>query len=836
MQSTFTNTVVPSVATPLNSTAAADALRELADTDCPREVSVLEAPTEAPMTRECFGHVAGPVDRVALAGAGMSFDEAEVRKFVALVGLPLMLLGIDSITPPALQARTCTTADEVVAAVREWNPKKWNIYWLPNVAIIGDKKPGKQDVMTARYVWADCDPNIKQHGSFEAARDHLLTTHAAKLAPIASLLIDSGNGLQAFFKLDAPFPLFGDGDYMEYEALNERVGLAFQGPGTHNCDRIMRLPGTLNWPTAAKLKKGYPQEPRMSRLLHASKRTYAFEQLKQMLPQNERAIVPPKNPVINGLSKGDVSEEVQRFEALLATDHDLSARWDGSDQGLIDTTGSAMDMSLYGMLVHRGFSHEAIVEIMEPWPHGGQGREQGERYWNRLRARTAATPRTSKAVDDVVAELNMQYAVALVGGSAVVLDVASSPVNFLKPEAFKTLLRNRTVEVPNAHGEIKLQPIADMWMKHPARSTYKAVDFAPGGGAREGVFNLFRGWAVEPYADMSAGQAARQCNLILTHIKENVCRGDQEAFNYLIGWYAHLFQSPAEKPSVAVVVRGEKGVGKSKLTEAIAALLGPHAVTVSQRTHLTGQFNAHQALALLIVAEEAVWAGDKQAESALKHLITGSTITLERKGVDAMTVKSCARVAMNSNSEWVFPASSDERRLFALDCGSDHKQDHAYFKAIDEQLYGPGRASHEPGQESPGLRALLTYLLRLDLTGFNVRLVPETDALKAQRAASLEPHEEFLKESLENHEICGKSWDQNAQPIVKRELYDAYRSYMRDRPRLYRVSQEVFAKTIKRVFEWRDRQRSGGKREWSVAGWSESRAAFEAAMKVKIDD
>jgi hypothetical protein len=59
---------------------------------------------------------------------------------------------------------------------------------------------------------------------------------------------------------------------------------------------------------------------------------------------------------------------------------------------------------------------------------------------------------------------------------------------------------------------------------------------------------------------------------------------------------------------------------------------------------------------------------------------------------------------------------------------------------------------------------------------------------------------------------------------------------MRDRNRSHRVSQELFAKAIRRLFGWRDCQRHGGKRAWIIEGWRESRAAFEAATKVKIED
>ncbi|SOE81320.1 hypothetical protein SAMN05446927_4598 [Caballeronia arationis] len=829
------NRANPRGAMPPNFTAA-DASHDFPGPICSSETGGPEALADGSVTGERLHSVAGVVDRAADGKVDMSFDEAQVRVFVSLIGLPCMVLRIDATQPSAPHARTCATIDEVVASVREWNPKKWNIYWLPNVATVVDKKPTKQNIVTARHVWADCDPDIKQHSTYEAARQHLLTTHADKLAPIASFVIDSGNGLQAFFKLTEQLPLLLHGDYEKYEAVNKQIGEAFDGPSTYNCDRIMRLPGTLNWPTAAKLEKGYPKEPSLSRLLTLSDRAYSLEDLAKLLPPPKPATAPSKSETVSART-ADVADQLQRFNALLASDHTLRTRWKGSTEGLHDTSGSAMDMSLYGLLVARGFSHDAIVEIMADWEHGGKGREQGERYWDRLKDNTKATLLAHTAMDTAVAKLNERFALVTVGGSVLVLDEESTPVNMLKVEAFRLLMANRTVDVPTANGNgIKKAPVAEAWLKHRDRRAYNRIEFAPGGGVPEDTYNLFRGWTVEPCFGMTLEQATNNCDLFLTHLQENLCRGNQELYKYLIRWYAHLFQQPGHKPGVAIAVSGEKGVGKSKVTEVIAELLGPHALTVSQRSHLTGQFNAHQAQALLIVAEEAVWAGDKQAEGALKQMITSPTMTLERKGVDAVPLKSCARFVMNSNAEWIFPASADERRLFALDCGSDHKQDDEYFKAIDDQLYGPGLTSHKPGQDSPGLRALLTYLLGLDLTDFNVRRVPETDALKAQRAASLDPHEQFLKDCLESHEICGTSWGKNAPPVPKRELHDAYLSYMRNHRRSYPVAQETFAKTIKRAFGWRTCQPRGKQRAWMVEGWNESRAAFEAAMKVKIED
>jgi hypothetical protein len=83
-------------------------------------------------------------------------------------------------------------------------------------------------------------------------------------------------------------------------------------------------------------------------------------------------------------------------------------------------------------------------------------------------------------------------------------------------------------------------------------------------------------------------------------------------------------------------------------------------------------------------------------------------------------------ILMASNSDWVVPATSDERRFCVMDVSDGHIDDRVYFNMLNVQM------------EAGGLAAMLHDLLNYDLSGFDVRQVPQTEALADQKRHSLE--------------------------------------------------------------------------------------------------
>jgi hypothetical protein len=183
------------------------------------------------------------------------------------------------------------------------------------------------------------------------------------------------------------------------------------------------------------------------------------------------------------------------------------------------------------------------------------------------------------------------------------------------------------------------------------------------------------------------------------------------------------------------------GVGKSFLAKVFGKLWGSHYMVVSNSSHLVGNFNAHLRDVCFLFADEAFFAGDKKHRSVLRSLITDELLPLESKGVDVEMAPNYLHIMMASNERHVIPAGEDERRYLILDVAKNNHQDSAFFGALLKQM------------EQGGYEALLHLLLTRDISGFNVRAVPKTEALQEQKLLSLSPEEEWWYQKLVNGRI-----------------------------------------------------------------------------------
>ena len=326
-------------------------------------------------------------------------------------------------------------------------------------------------------------------------------------------------------------------------------------------------------------------------------------------------------------------------------------------------------------------------------------------------------------VDSEIAEINVDYALVLAGNKAAVMKFeGTARFRPLQVGAFKQWFANQTVMVGK-----KTVSLGDYWLGHPQRRQYHGIEFEPKGG-REGYYNLWQGFAVEPKPG--------DCSKFLGHLKNNAARGDYMTYLWIVGWWAQIVRQLTIKTETALVMRGPRGVGKTKIGQVFGSLFGDHYLLVANPRYITGNFNAHMASLLVLHADEAFWAGDKASVGTLNDLVTGLHHMLEYKTIDAIRVKNFIRLFVTGNPDWMVPAGFKERRWAVFDMGEDKIQDHAYFAAIDHEMDNGGR------------EALLHYLLDFDLSQVDLRTIPKTAALLDQQIEFMTPEQAWWLETL----------------------------------------------------------------------------------------
>jgi hypothetical protein len=369
-----------------------------------------------------------------------------------------------------------------------------------------------------------------------------------------------------------------------------------------------------------------------------------------------------------------------------------------------------------------------------------------------------AVPATKR--DELVARLNTEYALILLGERPAVLREGAGSdgrpeFRLLSVAGFHEWLRPTYLwERDDSTGQTRKLQASKIWVDSEKRRQYEGLVFDPSDTSPAGYYNLWRGFAVEPSSKGS-------CQRFLDHIAENVCRGDEYHFSWVIAWFAAMVQEPIKKGGTSLVLRGAQGTGKTILGKIFGSLLGPHYALVADSRYIVGRFNAHLANCLLLQLDEATWGGDHAAAGKLKDLITGDYQYIEYKGKEPVKVKNYVRLLVTGNNNWLVPAGLEERRFAVFDMGDERRQDNVYFGAIEAEIENGGRAR------------LLDYLLTFDLESVRGRnQVPPTAALAEQQVASLAPEQQWWLDVLRRGALPGDEEGRGETPT--HTLYENY--------------------------------------------------------------
>lgn len=390
-----------------------------------------------------------------------------------------------------------------------------------------------------------------------------------------------------------------------------------------------------------------------------------------------------------------------------------------------------------------------------------------------------------------IENINKNYAYIVVKGNNYVLFESTDEDGQFKLE-YMPIATFHTKNLANTTMiNSKEKSVTDMWIRSARRRSYEGVVFSPGKEVEDRFYNLWRGFGVQ---DLAPGEEvtlpmSRAVKAFEEHLFLNMCEGDIDLFHWTKAWFAHIVQKPWEKPGVALVLKGKKGVGKNVIFEAMRRLMPNNYRLASNSRYLVGNFNSHLENLLLFVADEAFWGGDTASNGILKGLITDDRLEIERKGIDSYSVKSCVRVAILGNEDWLVPSSEDERRYAIFNMGEGRKQDRKFFTQLTNDM------------KEGGARYLFHVLKNFDLTPYDVGSAPKTEGLHDQKIRSLNAEKQWWFECLANGSISDSSSAANwPEEMLLEELKGSMYQYCDRRgSSRYKSSAHSFVKTLKEI-------------------------------------
>jgi len=440
-----------------------------------------------------------------------------------------------------------------------------------------------------------------------------------------------------------------------------------------------------------------------------------------------------------------------------------------------------------------------------------------------------------QTLDNHVSKWNLTHRSVIIGGihkimrtkDAMATHNKRQEYEFISIDQLAKVHANRTIKTGEkelANGTIKeiYDNHASAWHKHfNSNSATGGIVFLPGRKAPVNYFNTWQGFSVEPKKNSAL------LNPIYYHMKEVVCDGHQDLYDYLTKWIAYTVQNPDKPGGAAIVLRGLKGCGKGSLGRLLKYIWGTHGMQITNATHLVGKFNGHFNDVCFLFADEAFYSNDKQHEGVLKGLITEEKIIVERKGIDACEQPNYLKILMATNSTWAVPVSKDERRYFVSDVSSKHINDKPYFNKLHTAI------------ESADVQAAFLFdMLQVDLTGWHTGDIPESIGLRAQRYHSMDSVQKWVIDSLINgsFNVMGDYWNDE---LSSDELYSSYMNWCdtAKTDKYGRSAQCVLSAYLGKVFIKKIHiEGVRGKRGYVFGKLEDAISRFEEYEKVKLTE
>jgi hypothetical protein len=693
----------------------------------------------------------------------------------------------DKLGPPVV-AKTFAIPEKLDEAVKwavEQNAKR-NVYWQPNAVRAeseGDR-PTRGDIASARALQADIDPAEDETPA--AAKDRLIQ-FASKLRGTAAqptCAVFSGGGVQLLFLLSRAVPIRGDTEVEQIESANRAIEAEVGAGGTHEINRLMRLPGTVNWPNASKRARG--RQPTLAEVIY--------------LDATHRVVLEEADRLVRVLE--DVAEQtgLVRQKKLTKTSTRFSAP---------SKTKAAKEWKGYHFVSTEDAIH--LIDLMDPEADGVNGYDDWQPVVSNILMLTNGDPDVVKRLEswhdgrtttaDNAKEVRQKIANWKMNGWDTKPNDAARR---LADKVIKCAAKGRLEEAEKMAAFLRTIQASIEFLSDddgnadyaqflvPSFAEYVARAKAANDGTPDWLTELNKGYAVIKGQDRIAhftddgdvsfmsekafklwhqqtvplgnGRKPKGCAWLqhprrrgyaaigvwpvgkepdgaynqfkgltvepktgewprtAAFIRDVICSGDAALNNFVLDWIADFLRDPTRKGYTVLALVGDEGVGKSFFGK---TLLGGYLhesnwFEPTDKKHLIGNFNAHLMNKVFLVCDEAIYGRDKEARGIFKALVTEERMTIERKHHDAIAAPNALTMVFCSNNVHTAVPVSEGDRRSTIIQVAEHRK--------SDIAYFEGLAQAlQDGERA----AFLDAMSKRDLSGYN-RRVPFMTAAKLE--------------------------------------------------------------------------------------------------------
>jgi len=284
-------------------------------------------------------------------------------------------------------------------------------------------------------------------------------------------------------------------------------------------------------------------------------------------------------------------------------------------------------------------------------------------------------------------------------------------------------------------------------------------------------YNLWRKFDVMLWDRTDYEYDKEASDFFFNHIKEIITNNDENMYQFVVKWIAHLFQKPHLKTGVCLITTGEKGTGKDTAINFISAMMGDGKVfeTIEPEKDVYGSFNSQVRDCLLVHISEIGKGNTFGHMGKIKSLITSNNFQVKTKNVPNYVIKSLHNYWILSNDNDPVPTEKGQRRFVHSISSPKRKGDFAYFTKMHSLISNKNAliSIYEDLMKIPNVPDLFT---EKDLVFSSYQKTLMEDA---------EPYEHQFLKFYSNQQI--QSGIEKSKRIYNKDLYGCFEEFMIDK-------------------------------------------------------